>query len=173
MKRFYLTGVSGVGKSSVSEALNQLGIYSIDIDQIDGLCRWVNKNTHQESKWHSGIGDEWLEAHEWICDKSKLAELMERNEDVVVVGAASNQSQYLDLFDKIFLLQCSQETFLKRITDRTNNDFGKHPSEQVRILNWYKDFGKNMLNQGAIYVDTDKPLPEVVDQIVCELKKSE
>jgi len=167
VKRFYITGVSGVGKSSVSEMLNQRGIYSIDIDAEKGLCSWVNKNTHKKSHWKPGIGTDWLDVHDWICDKSKLIQLMDQAKDVVVVvGSASNQSEYMNLFDQVFFLHCSEETFIERIKVRTNNDFGKHTSEQERILSWSKVFEEKMLKEGAIAINTDKLLVEVVDELV-------
>lgn len=171
MKRFYITGMSGVGKSSVSELLNQRGIYSIDIDAVEGLCSWVNRDTHEASKWQPGIGSAWLNVHDWVCDKSKLIKLMDRNENiVVVVGSASNQTEYLNLFDKVFLLHCDEEIFIKRIKKRTNNDFGKHKSEEKKILNWFKNFEEEMLNKGAVYINTNPPLAKVVDQIVSKLR---
>ena len=171
MKSFYITGVSGVGKSSVSEVLNQKGIFSFDIDSVEGLCHWINKETFEKSDWHSGLGNEWHEAHEWICDKKKLIHLMNQQKDiVVVVGCASNQDEYLGLFNKVFLLHCIPETFVKRIDDRTNNDFGKHGIEKARILNWYKDFESKLIKQGAIPINTEEPLELVVEKIIRNIK---
>ena len=171
MKRFYITGVSGTGKSSVAEKLKEKGIPSIDIDEIKGLCCWVNKNTQEISHWHSGIGGEFFESYEYICDKKKLTDLMNNNKDIVViVGLADNQSDFLDLFDKIFLFHCDKKIFLKRIKDRTNHDFGKHKSEQKMILSWYKDFEKEMLERGAIPINTKKPLNVVVNKVIKYIK---
>src|SRR3989344_3397075 len=61
MKRFYITGISCTGKSSIALKLKEKGIPSIDIDEIKGLCHWVNKKTKKVSYWHSGIGSEFLE----------------------------------------------------------------------------------------------------------------
>lgn len=171
MKTFYITGVSGVGKSSVSEMLNQKGISSFDIDSVKDLCHWINKETLEKSDWHSGLGNDWHEAHEWICNKEKLIHLISQHKDIVViVGCASNQDEFLDLFDKVFLLNCTSETFLKRIDERTNNDFGKHRIEKERILNWYKDFESKLIKQGAIPIDTEEPLKLVVEKIIKNIK---
>jgi len=169
MKRFYITGISGTGKSSVAEKLKEKGIHTIDLDEVEGLCRWVNKHTKNISHWHPGIGGEFFESHEYICDKEKLVALMNESKDkdiVVVVGLADNQSEFLGLFDKIFLFYCDEEIFLKRIKNRTNHDFGKHDSEKEMILGWYRDYEKEMLGKGALPVNTAEPLDKVVDKIL-------
>jgi|SRR3989338_4952394 len=167
MQKFYITGISGNGKSSVALKLKEKGIPAIDIDEIKGLCRWVNKNTHEISHWRSGIGKDFFETHEYICDKEKLVALMNKYKDIVVViGLADNQSEFLDLFDKIFLFYCDEEIFIKRIKERTNHNFGKHPSEQKMILGWYKNFEKEMLDKGAIAINTEGSLDKVVEKVV-------
>jgi len=171
MKKFYITGISGVGKSSVSELLNERGIFSIDIDAVKGLCHWRNKKTFEKAHWYSGIGEEWLEAHDWICDTEKLIQLLDQDKDIiVVVGNSSNQQGYLDLFDKVFILRCSPETFTDRINNRTNNDYGKHEIEQKRILSWYKNFEDRLIKQGAIPINTEESLDIIVDRIVGYIK---
>lgn len=167
MKRFYITGISGTGKSSVALKLKEKGIPSIDIDGIKGLCRWVNKNTQEVRHWHPGIGGKFFETYEYVCNKEKLITLMNKYKDiVVVVGLADNQSDFLSLFDKIFLFHCDEKIFIKRIKDRTNNDFGKHKSEREMMLGWYKDFEKEMLKKGAIPINTQESLDIIVDKVI-------
>lgn len=173
MKRFYITGISGVGKSSVSEILNKKGIFSIDIDSVKDLCHWVKKDTQERSHWRPGKNIEWFESHEYICDKEKLVTLMTEGKDiVVVVGLADNQSDFLNLFDKVFLFYCNEEIFLKRIKGRTGHDFGKHDLEQEMILGWYKGFEKVVLDSGAIPINTDRPILEVVNELFKNFRKN-
>lgn len=169
MKKFFITGISGSGKSSVLEKLAEMGFLVIDIDSVDGLCKWVNNNTLQEEKWKHGMTNEWYKNHKYICDKEKLTNLLNVYKNTVfVAGLPSNRRELLDLFDKVFLLQCREETFIKRIKERTSHDFGKHILEQENILSWYKDFEADMLKRGAVTINTDCPLANVVDEI-CSL----
>ena len=85
---------------------------------------------------------------------------------VVVAGLFNNRLELWDLFDKVFLLQCKEETFLKRITERENHNFGKHLLEQENILSWYKNFEKEILKEGAILINTNQPLADVVGEIL-------
>ena len=169
MKKFFITGVSGVGKSSVAEKLSQKGIYAIDIDAIEGLCQWVDNDTFKIDQWHPGMTNEWYQKHKYICDKEKLTNLMFNYKDVVVVvGLPSNHYELLGLFDKVFLLQCKEETFIKRLTERTNNDFGKHDLEKENILSWYKNFETKMLKKGAISINANPPIIDVVANIISQ-----
>ena len=170
MKRFYITGVSGTGKSTVAEELKKRGIYTIDIDSIKGLSKWINKDTNKVSHQRPDIDKEFFKKNKNVCDREKLIEMMGNEEIVVVLGLRDNQNEILDLFDKIFLFSCSEDILMKRILNRTENDFGKHPLEQKMIIDSYKKYEKKMLEKGAILVNADKPLEEVVEEVIKNIK---
>jgi dephospho-CoA kinase len=171
MKKFYITGTSGVGKSAVAIKLQESGIPSVDMDKIDGLCRWVNKKTKRISSWYPGIGYDFLESHEYLCNKEKLTALMSAYKGIiVVVGYADNYPDFLDLFDKIFLFHCDEDVFIKRIENRIDNDFGKHSSEKKVLLDWYRGFESDMLKRGAIPINTTEPVYTVVDKVIEYIK---
>jgi len=167
MKVFYITGISGVGKSSVLEKLSDKDVFTIDADFVDGLTRWINKDTGEMSEWNPGMTNDWYRKHKYICDKEKLINLINSNSKdfVAVAGLFNNRNELWDLFDKVFLLQCKEETFLKRIKERTSHDFGKNILEQENILSWYQNFEREVLEEGAISINADRPLMEVVDEI--------
>jgi len=166
-KVFYITGISGAGKSSVVEKLAQKGVFPIDADSVKGLTHWIDKETEEVSGWHPGMSQEWYSKHKYICDKEKLIDLIKNSYKniVVVAGLFNNRFELQNLFYKVFLLQCKEETFLKRIAERESHDFGKHILEQENILSWYKNFEKEVLKEGAIPINTDRPLVDVVDEI--------
>lgn len=111
------------------------------------------------------MSDEWYAVHGWRCDVEKLKQLLSEHNDVVVVGAAVNQEEYLPLFDKMYFLQGTPETIVARINARTDNDFGKHPTEQAKLLHWQKTYAKEMKHKGAIELDAGRPLEEIVESI--------
>ena len=172
MSKVYITGISGVGKSSVAEELSKLGIRAIDIDAVPGLCRWKNKKTGERADYQYGIGREWLEAHDYFCDSNKLKKMInESGAAVAVFGVASNQQEYWDCFDKIILLRCKEETFIHRLSTRSgDNEFARTPDEQKHILSWYKEYEDDMIKKGAIAINTEDPLPVVVDKVIREIQ---
>jgi len=167
--KIYITGVSGTGKTTTAEKLREKGIHTIDLDGVPGLCRWVHAETKEVHRWHPGIGQEFLDTHEYICDRAMLIELMGNHERVVVVGLTDNWLEIKDLFDKVFLFRCAEEVFLSRVRDRTNHDFGKDEAEQEMILGWYKEFEEEMLDAGAISIDASQPTDHIVRQLLQEL----
>jgi dephospho-CoA kinase len=167
MKVFYITGMPGTGKSTVIEKLSERGAFSVDADSVKGLTHWINKNTKEKVEWHHGMSADWYKKHQYICYKEKLVDLINKSpKDIVVVaGLFNNRLELWDLFDKVFLLQCDEKTFFKRIIERENHDFGKHPLEKENILSWYKNFEREVSEEGAIPINTDCPLAEVVEEI--------
>lgn len=170
-KAYYITGISGTGKSTIASELKKYDYAVFDIDAISGLCHWKHKKTGEEAFYSTGVGKEWLEAHDWICDFERLGQLIKgQPQDAVVVGIASNQEEYLKLFDKIFLLYCSEETFIKRLNTRSDgNNFAKDNSEQQQVLSWYKDFQNRVVRLGAIPINTERLLEVVVKEIKARL----
>ncbi len=150
MKKIYITGVSGTGKSTINKELDKRGIFNISIDAVKGLCSWQNKQTGEKVEYHFDGDAAWFEKYDWTCDIEQLKKLMNVNKELVVVtGIAGNQNNYLPLFDKIFLLQCRQKTFIKRLVERkTDNLFGKNPTEQEFLINFYQGFEKDLISRG-------------------------
>jgi len=171
MKKIYITGISGTGKSFIAEKLNEKGIYTIDIDSHEyGLCKWKNKKTRENVYFEHGMSKDWMEAHGWFCDFEKLNNLLDIQSDIAIaVGITTNQNEYLSMFDKVFLLHCREEIFLKRLHTRTSNYFGKHPLEKENILSFYKDFEKDLIEKGAIPINTEDSIKNVVDNIISHL----
>lgn len=167
-KVFYITGISGAGKSSVVEKLAERDVFPIDADSVKGLTYWINNETKEISEWNPGMTKNWYWKHQYVCDKEKLINLIKNSpKDIVAVaGLFNNRLELRDLFDKVFLLKCDEKTFLKRITERENHNFGKHPLDQENILSWYKNFEREVLEEGAIPVNTEKLLKDVVDEIL-------
>ncbi len=173
MKRIYITGASGTGKSTIAKRLKESGMPSFDLDKEEGLCTWIHKTTQERSRWNPEKDAEFFESNDYVCDKEKLAGLMSQHEEtdeaVVVVGLCDNQAQLLDLFDKIILLTCPEEVFLKRINER-EQPFGKGESEKQMILGWYKDVEKESLENGAITINVDQPIEEVMNEVIKLIK---
>jgi len=166
MTKFYITGIAGTGKSSIIKELNKRGIKAFDVDNRD-FCYWVDKNG-ERAKYELGIGKEWIKAHDYLCDKEKLKTLLDSQKDelIFVSGIADNQDEYLDWFDKIFVLNCEKETLLDRLKNRDTNNFAKEKSEQEYVLESYEEFVDSLNKKGAISINSESDVKEVTDKIL-------
>ncbi len=173
MKKIYITGVSGTGKSAIAKELKKRGVFAFDIEEVEGMCYWVDKKTQEQDINYSPTMD-WLEAHDWICDTKKLKELLASEKDIIIAtGITGNQDEYLNLFDKIFLLQSEEETFTNRMASRHlqpgENSYGQYPAEREFAIRNYKNFENKMIALGAILVNAELSLSEVADQILSKI----
>ena len=103
--------MSGVGKSSVVARLRELGYTAVDLD---------------EPGWSETRAD-----GEWVWREDRVADLLAANDaDLLFVsGCAENQGRFHERFEHIVLLSAPPGTLVQRLAARTNNPFGKHPSE--------------------------------------------
>ncbi|EKE18887.1 MAG: hypothetical protein ACD_9C00205G0002 [uncultured bacterium] len=170
MNKFYITGIPGVGKSSVLIELNKKGIRAIDLDEISDLCCWKDESG-ERADYYPGMGKEWLDKNSYVCDLEKLKMILnDESDDLVIAGIVTNQEDLLRLFDKVFLLRCDEKIFLERLNTRDTNDFAKNESDQQHILGFYKEFEVDMIKHGAIPINTNVSLDEVVEKIIFEMK---
>ena len=164
--KIYITGIPGVGKSSLIKELKKRGMPAFDLDSIKGLCQWKNKKTGKNAKWFSGVEKDWFENYDQLCDKIKLKNLIKGKNKVFIAGLVSNQNNFLDLFDKIFLLRCKKRTFLKRILERKDNQFGKSSIEQKMLAEWHKEFEQDTMKKGAEPIDAEKSISDITKEIL-------
>ncbi|MFO0920836.1 MAG: AAA family ATPase [Candidatus Saccharimonadales bacterium] len=169
MSLIYVTGIAGAGKSAVCEELTKRGFEAHEGD--DNLSAFYNNETGEITDRPTTVTDrtpEWRAEHTWKMSKEALQKLKASSDHkpVFVCGVASNENEYIDVFDKVFALDVDIETLMHRITTRTTGDFGKSPHEMETLLNWHKSTGEYYRKIGAYIVNTSKPLNEVVDVIV-------
>lgn len=170
MKKIYITGISGTGKTTIAKKMEQKGLSVISIDEVPDLCFWIDKETKEKVKGNIELNKAFIDMHDWYCDVNYLRDLMNEAINLVfVLGIASNQNDFLNLFDKTILLQCKPEIFILRIENRIDNNFGKDKSAQESILGWYKKFEEEMIKNGAVSIDAEKSVDEIIEEIVKEV----
>ena len=143
VKRVLITGMSGVGKSTVVAQLASLGFKAVDLDQAP-----------------FADGPEW--------NVSEVQRLLDSEDASVlfVAGTSERQVALYPRFDHIVLLSLPDEVMRERIEERTNNPYGKDPTELARQLA-LKTWVEPALRRAAtIEIDSRMPLDEVVARIV-------
>lgn len=148
MKRVFITGMSGVGKSTVLVELAACGYKTIDTDGGD------------YKEW-AGDGWQWNEA--------LIQQLLDTEDaDVLFVsGAVGNQEKFRPQFDHVILLDAPTEVVVERLATRTTNVWGKKP-EELAIELENREWVLPLLRNGAtLEIDTGATsLDEVVQTIL-------
>lgn len=164
--KVFITGESGTGKTTLGKNLKQKGFSVIDIDE-DGLCHWINKETGNRITYKADLNKEFVSNHMWVCDMDILSKKIEGVVNpVFIIGMPENIDDILKISDKVILLKCEPKTFLDRITQRKDNDFGKDKSAQEIILNRYESFERRIENLGAVIAKTDSSEEDVLNDVL-------
>jgi len=109
VSRVLVTGMSGAGKSTVLDELRCRGFHAVDTD-YDG---WVLR----DGNW----------------DEPRMQRLLSGHQDVVVSGTVENQVRFYDRFEHVVLLNAPLGVLLQRVTERTNNPYGRTSAERDKI----------------------------------------
>jgi broad-specificity NMP kinase len=164
--KIFITGISGTGKTTLGRNLKEKGFSVIDIDE-DRLCHWYNKETGNVVDYKAELNKDFISKHSWMCDIKKLKDLIDISSNpVFIIGMPENIDEIISISDKIIILKCSPETFISRILEREDNDFGKDESAQKEILQMYTLFETKMDTLGAIPVDTEDSIDNVVKKVL-------
>ncbi len=157
---YLIEGVSGTGKSSVCAALRARGYKAIDGDQ-----ELAYQGDPVSGKKTTGFTHE---NHIWDVEKvNKLAK--DKNEEVAFFcGGSRNFRKFIDLFDKVFILDVDSKTLDKRLDSRPINAWGKSQQQRQLIHRLHKT--KEDIPSGGITIDATRSLDQVVDQIIQNLK---
>lgn len=170
MKKVFITGISGSGKSTIATELARRGFVVFDIDKVMGSCNWYDSNG-KVADYHPGVGKKWLSKHQWICDFDQIKDMVKKlkRDEVFIVGITDNQSNFIDYFDQIFLLQISNNDLLNRLKKRTSNDFAQNAEEQEYLLETKEDFEQKMLGNGAISLNASLSISDITNKILSKL----
>ena len=162
-KRNYLIeGGSGTGKSAVWEELQKRGYKAINGDRE--LAYRGDAETGKPIKGlRSNLDSEYLI---WIWDVDKVRKMAADKEDDVAFfcGGSRNFHKFMDVFDKVFVLDVDIETLKKRLQTREADDMGGNDEEKEFILHIHST--KKAILPKGIEINTNRPLTEVVDIIL-------
>lgn len=161
MRRVLITGVSGVGKSTVVAALMARGYTAVDTD-FGGYCSPAADLEPPKPTAEPG----------WVWNESRIRRLLGEakaeagGEALFVSGCVPNQGRFYADFDRVVLLSAAPAVVRRRLLGRTGNDYGKHPGELEQALRDQAEV-EPLLRAGAtLEIDTDAPLETVVASLL-------
>jgi len=139
MTRTLITGMSGVGKSTLLVELARRGHKIVDTDY-----------------------DGWEDPHR-LWDESRMTALLETEPDVFVSGTVQNQGTFYDRFDHVVLLSVPVDVLLMRVTARTNNPYGRKPEEQAEIRTYVVEVEPLLRAGASVELDGQQSVTELAD----------
>ena len=147
MKRILLTGMSGVGKSSVVAALAARGFRAVDLDY-----GWSER----------GPDGDWL----WQEDRVQRLLADETSEILFLCGCATNQGKFYPQLDHVLLLSAPAAVLVERLRARTNNSYGKTEGELAEVLENLAMVEPLLRRTATSEIRTDVPLDAVVMEVL-------
>jgi hypothetical protein len=172
MALYYVTGLSGTGKSSVLRELRARGYHARGVDE-DGYADWINRVTGRRDPFpRDDPGFDfhaWYAAHYWVLSVARISVLSRATarlgEPVFLCGSASGDDVVWQLFDKVIALVADEVTIRQRLAARPGG-FGTAPGELADVLLWHAGFETAYRAFGATIIDATMPLPDVVNEIL-------
>lgn len=164
----WVTGSSGVGKSTVCALLKSRGELAVDADW-EGYNHWVDRTGGQavvDPPYPVPAG--WLDRFAWRISRAEVEALTARAHDqtAFLCGSVENEIDVWDLFDLVICMVVDNETLRERLLTRTTNAFGKHPEELAAALGHNDGVESTYRRLGATIIDGSKPPAEIADAIL-------
>ena len=80
-------------------------------------------------------------------------------------GGSRNFSNFIDLFDGVFVLEVDLATLHRRLDERPDEEWGGgKPTARGLIVEWHE--GKEDVPRNGVAIDATAPIEQVVDQIL-------
>ncbi len=150
--------------------LRSRGFAALDTDDGEGLCEWQDAATGEPVEFvpASDRPAGWIDRNHWRMSSERIRELSAdaTKQQMFVCGSVSNNADVWNLFDGIVFLALDDDQLRTRLTDRTNNDFGKAPGELESMLSLNQTEEREFRGYGAQIVDASRPVSAVVEDVL-------
>jgi adenylate kinase family enzyme len=170
IRNYLIDGISGVGKTTVTEALERRGYHVIHGDRT--LAYLGDPQTGEARELPARGSDAervaWINSH-WIWHVATVTSMMADNTKPITFfcGSCRNADHFIRLFDKVFVLEVSLATLKQRLANRPEDEFGGRPVEQELIARLHAT--KEDIPIGAVTINAEMLPREVVDEILARL----
>lgn len=141
MSRVLITGMSGVGKTTVLHELSRRGYRTIDTDY-----------------------DAWV-LPDGTWDEPRMSALLASDSSLVVSGTVENQGRFYDRFAVVVLLSAPVDVLIERVSGRTKNPYGNSEADQSAIRQYVLHVEPLLRDGATLELDGRRPVPELADEV--------
>lgn len=161
MKRILLTGMSGTGKSTVTQELMERGYKAVDADTNE-FSAWMEISGPDE------YGSSVEPGRDWVWQEDRIQErLSTEDADVLFLsGCAANMGRFLPQFDHVILLSAPIDVIVNRLATRTNNQYGKRTDEVERVRGLVETVEPLLRRAADHEIDTNADLDDILAEIL-------
>ena len=157
VRNYLIEGVSGAGKTAVCRELQRRGHHAINGDVE--LAYQGDPETGAPLPAPKGHA-----YHIWDVEKVRSLAADRTHAMTFFCGGCRNVHRFVELFDKVFVLQVDLETLQQRLSARPAHEFGGKPGERAFIARLHAT-GED-LPPADVNIEATAPLTQVVDQIL-------
>jgi broad-specificity NMP kinase len=172
----FITGAPGSGKTTVTNEMISRGLTAYDTDDQDrtGMSGWHNLKTggYVAGFNELDVTEEFLLTHSWKLTDRSLSELKERSQHelIYLCGRLRDAEAVIIASKQIFFLTVSGESIESRLKKRATIpgkvEWGKEYWQIERSVAVNKEIEEEYRVLGAIMINANRPLKNVVDDII-------
>ena len=167
IRNYLVEGVSATGKTSVCHELRKRGYQALNGDRELAFKGDPATGEPVDRPLHANETDSvaWVHAHQiWDVNKVKCLVANRSSAMSFFCGGSRNFTQFVDLFDAVFVLDIDTITLKQRLSERPVDEFGGRQSERELILRLHAT--KEDIPPTGIVIDATAPIERVVDEIL-------
>lgn len=161
-----VSGNPGAGKSTLTALLRSRGVRALDADEVPGLAAWMNAEGDVVGDSALEPTPELLATCFWGWNRPRVEQVVEElGESGVLLGIAVNQWDFIDLFDRLVLLELDASTQKDRVASRD-------PLFRRQIAAGLPVMQAQMLAHGARAIDATRDPSQVALELVTLLRSA-
>lgn len=166
IKNYLIEGVSGAGKTAVAEELQRRGYQVFHGDRTLAYLGDPDTGLPLERPAGTDAAVAQWQHENWIWDVGKVEAAVADQIHAMsfFCGGSRNYHQFIQRFDRVFVLHIDKETLDVRLASRPENEFGSTAAERLLIGRLHAS--RADVPPGAWVIDATAPLTRIVDDIL-------
>lgn len=159
MKRLLITGMSGTGKSAVTQELVARGYRAYDLDTPE-WSEWVDADPLDVLTPTKG--------KDWVWREDRVRALLSKpaGDVLFVSGCAENMKRFFPLIDTVILLTAPAATIMERLEARPPGSYGSIAEERRKVADLISTIEPLLRESADHEVDTRRSIDATIDAIL-------